>query len=150
MLSVAVAEELIGSVDVKTTSVHFYVQRNTAFNISNSVIPFQVARLNVGGAMNLASGVFTAPVDGTYYFEFVGQKDHDDNPLRIDFRLNSQRMNWAFTPDLPKWLTTSSANLLRLKAGDKVDLYNGAGVLYAEDQGYQSYFTGWLIDEDLK
>lgn len=140
--------------DVKTASVHFYVQRDSPFNTANSVIPFQVERLNVGGAMNLASGVFTAPLDGTYYFEFVGQKDTNGLPMSIYFRLNSKLMNLAYTPDLQKFLTTSSANLLRLKAGDKVDLYKYGDIandaaLYASS-GYQSYFTGWLIDEDLK
>lgn len=142
---------MIGNVDVKTKNVHFYVQRNSPFNNNNSVVPFQVERLNVGGAMNLASGVFTAPVDGTYYFEFFGQKDESNSlDLRIDFRLNSQIMNWAYTPALPQFFTTSSANLLRLKTGDKVDLYkNIGGILYANNAGFQSYFTGWLLDEDL-
>lgn len=84
-----------------------------------------------------------------YYFEFFGQRDNDDSYLQIEFRLNSQIMSLVYTPPLQQYLTTSSAKLLQLKAGDKVDFYKLNGALYA-NSGYQSYFSGWLIDEDLK
>ncbi len=42
-------------------------QANSFFN---AVIPFNIEHLNEGGAMDLAAGVFTVPVDGIYHFEF--------------------------------------------------------------------------------
>jgi hypothetical protein len=35
-------------------------------------MPFEVEKANVGKAMDLASGKFTAPRKGTYFFSFVG------------------------------------------------------------------------------
>ena len=60
-------------VDVKSFPVHFYVERNSPFSSSGNTIPFQVERLNMGGAMNLNSGVFIAPKAGIYEFSFIGK-----------------------------------------------------------------------------
>ena len=45
-------ETRIRYVDVKSTPVYFYVQRNSNFNATKTPIPFGVERLNVGGAMD--------------------------------------------------------------------------------------------------
>ena len=66
--------------DVKIQSVHFFVKRSTTnFELTNVVIPFDIERLNVEGAMNLATGVFTVPLDGIYHFEFPALKYSDTN-----------------------------------------------------------------------
>ena len=65
-------QKRIGYVDVKSSPVHFYVQREKSFKTKHTPIPFDVERLNVGGPMNLKSGVFTAPRDGIYSFSFTG------------------------------------------------------------------------------
>ena len=48
------------------------MQRSTNFGTENVPIPFEVTRLNVGNAMNVASGIFTAPKTGIYFFSFSG------------------------------------------------------------------------------
>jgi len=65
-------------VDIKTKSVHFFVQRSNAFTLNNVAIPFEIERLNMGGAMNLVTGVFTVPLDGIYHFEFSAMKLADE------------------------------------------------------------------------
>ncbi len=92
-----VNETLIGNVGVKTKIVHFYVQRNTSFS-TNSIIPFELERLNVGGAIDLATGVFTAPVDGIYHFEFSGVNKHKSaNYFYVFLQLNGDNVGFAMT-----------------------------------------------------
>jgi len=57
-----VSETLFGSLEVKSQPVIFFVQRSSNFALTNVVLPFEREILNVGGAMNTAEGVFTAPV----------------------------------------------------------------------------------------
>ena len=60
--------------NIKSSPIYFYVQRNTdGFNTARIPIPFDVERLNVGGAMNLTSGKFTAPLNEIYAFSFTGR-----------------------------------------------------------------------------
>ena len=81
-------ENRVGYIEIKSSTVHFYVQRNTMFDTTDVVIPFQLERLNLGGAMNLATGIFTVPVAGVYHFEFSALKDVSATRLNIDFQIN--------------------------------------------------------------
>ena len=111
------------------------------YSTTFSVIPYEFAQLNIGGAMNLASGVFTVPVNGRYQFNFVAQAnvDYTDVFLRLNGGLIAQgfgprqNINLAFTATLD------------LKKNDRIDTYLiGGSILdnYTE-------FTGILLEEDL-
>lgn len=66
-------QKWIGYADVKSLPTYFYVQRNSNFNTVGVPIPFQLAKVNTGGAMDLHSGKFTALRKGTYFFSFTGE-----------------------------------------------------------------------------
>ena len=143
-----VSETLYGSVDVKIKSVHFFVQRSSDFTLADTVIPFDIERLNVGGAMNLATGIFTVPVDGIYHFDFTGMKDVDAANIFIALQVNGITIGDSYATSLPNFLTLSGISAsLRLKIGDQVRLYKTGGTL--NDFGRYTHFTGWLVEEDL-
>lgn len=131
--------------DIKSSSVQFYVQRSSNFNVNNSVIPWEFTRLNIGNAMNTASGVFTAPKDGIYHFHFslygnVGAASH------VWIRLNGGNIGRTYVHDYDVGTVQST---LQLKQGDQIDLFKNEGVLYDNNSEHLSHFTGWLDEEDL-
>ncbi len=130
--------------DIKTSSVHFYVSRTSDYSSVNKVISYEVTHLNLGYAMNVGSGVFTAPKEGVYHFHFSG---FGRNYLDIDIRLN--RGNIARTYCAGSDDTCSIQSTLQLKKGDTVDLYLARGYLDNNPTEQLTHFTGWLDEEDL-
>ncbi len=136
---------MIGKVDVKTMDAHFYVQRSSDFAGVNTVIPFNVAKVNVGGHMDLPSGVFTAPVNGTYHFEFTGIKDLHTHELSVILQLNGRNIATAWTN------SGNSASLsasLHLTARDKVRLHKNSKGILDDSTHHHTHFAGWLVEED--
>ena len=149
-------ESRLGFIDVKTSPVHFYVQRNRIYSTAYSVIPWELARLNIGNAMDLSSGVFTAPKTGVYHFHFSGHSVLS-NYFQITLQLNGMRMGYAISDSRitsnadadAEYHPGSLHSRLKLKKGDQIDLWLHFGALY-DDGNHFSHFTGWLDDEDLQ
>jgi len=141
-------ETRIGNVDVISSPVQFYVQRNTAWSTTNIPMPFQVTRLNVGNAMNIGTGVFKAPKAGTYSFAFSGLKLNNAAPTYMELRLNGAKIGNDFFDASGTSLSSSLNANLKLKVGDEITLVLTAGVLF-DDAHYYTHFTGILIEEDL-
>ena len=137
--------------NVKRFPVHFYVQRNRVFSQLNAIITFEVERLNVGGAMKINTGVFTAPRSGTYHFSFAFMKDEQATSLAIYIRKNGARIGGALVHNNPTVKHQSSLSVpLQLKSGDTVDMFQmGNGNIY-DDNSHYTHFTGWLMEEDLE
>ena len=144
-----VSQELTGHLEVKKKTVHFYVQKNSNF-YSNAVAPFEFEQLNEGNAFELASGTFTAPVSGIYHFQFSGVKHSGASFLSIYLQVNGYHVGMATASGKGGSTTASLSASLRLKAGDKVRLYNERGsMLHDHLEEHWTHFIGWLVEEDL-
>ncbi|EFX82174.1 hypothetical protein DAPPUDRAFT_101618 [Daphnia pulex] len=62
----------IGYADIKTSPDSFHAQRVGLYDAVNTVVPYNLIRLNIGNALNPLTGVFVAPKAGRYYFAFTG------------------------------------------------------------------------------
>jgi len=119
-----------------------------------AVIPFELARLNEGNGFDLTSGIFTVPVPGIYHFDFSAVKDQSANYIYMYLQVNGNRVGSAFTQQsATSYETVSLSASLRLAAGDRVNLFNYAGVLFDgtkfDGSSHYTHFSGWLVEEDL-
>ncbi|KZS16608.1 putative C1q and tumor necrosis factor-related protein 2 [Daphnia magna] len=157
----------IGYADVKTAPVYFSVQRTSRFNKTNVPIPFDLAKSAIGNAMNLTSGIFTAPKTGTYFFIFNGLVEFDETSnvipyLAVGLFLNKSgnRIALALTEEAytvkdqyrgqraPLALQTT----IRLQEGDQVwleILAQSGTVSLFDNTNNHSAFTGWLMEEEI-
>ena len=76
---------MIGYVDVKTSPVYFHAQKSESHTTPNTVVPFEILRLNIGNAMS-TSGLFVAPKFGKYFFAYSGLSE-GSSPARVELQL---------------------------------------------------------------
>lgn len=142
-------QKWIGYVDVKSTPVYFYVQRYHNYAVKNTIIPFEVERLNIGGAMDLKTGVFSVPTAGVYFFTFSGLRGVDDkSSMQIHLQVNGQTVGTAYSAETgtvasERHVTVSLQSTLELKRGDKVSLFLHWGNLFY----LANHFSGVLLQE---
>jgi hypothetical protein len=156
-------QKWIGYVDVKSTPVHFYVQRNSSFNKTGTPIPFDLAVVNEGNAMNLTSGKFTAPRTGTYFFSFTGvTKFPASSPVAARFGvfLYGDRYNFIGRAGVDdeantiadKFSPFTLQSTLYMKKDDQVhlgiDLMSPGASLF-DNIGHYTHFTGFMLNEEL-
>ncbi len=145
-------EKVLGYIDVKSASgVYFYAQSNgTQLIGGNDVLPFDKTWLNIGGGMNLKTGVFTAPKAGTYAFSFTILKNgHSHAPLVVHLRRNGIYIGVSAAGSGFLAMQLSQQSTIKLKKGDRIDLQKGdTGGL--SGCNYCHHFAGWLLEEDLE
>jgi len=147
-------ETRYGFFDVKSAPVHFFVTRTSSWSTLGTV-PFEKEYLNLGGGMNLANGVFTAPKAGTYAFSFKGMGSATGSGYAGFGTTFLQKNNvdvaegYSQTPGATSGYPTFSVHAtLKLNKGDTISIRLGAGAMY----GYltsHTQFTGSLLEEDL-
>ncbi len=126
------------------------MQKNLDFSSLNTPITFENELLNVGNAMNISSGIFTAPRSGRYFFTLSGIKDGAATGIYISLRLNGAHAGQAYGSYGGVYYTYSMQTTLNMQVGDQVSLVVTDGALH--DNSITSYFTnfsGWLLEEDV-
>ncbi len=153
----AALQKWIGYADVKSLPTYFYVQKTDPFSTPGVPIPFEMERLNIGGAMNVKTGKFTAPRKGVYFFTFSGVSVMYSAPGYLDVGLMVNdvqigRAECASTTGGGDWETLTLQSTIELKAGDSVWLQIVAqrlAHLQDESAGQFTHFSGWMLQEDL-
>ena len=157
-------QKWIGYADVKSAPVHFYVQRNSNFNTIGTPIPFELARVNEGNAMNLQTGKFTAPRPGIYFFSFTTHVVFPKTSSLIYFgvqlylnggTIGTSRMeegNPIGIGNIDQWTPLTLQSTLNLKKGDQVwvAIYQQeSGAYLADGSESITHFTGFMLEEDI-
>jgi len=148
-------ETRYGFVDVKSSPVHFFVTRITSWVTLNSTLPFEKEYLNLGGGMNLASGVFTAPRAGIYSFSFKGTAQGEKGTYTGFADLNLKRngvavsSGYSYVNDATSGkLTFSTEATLKLNVGDQITIFLWNGAIFSNGGSF-THFKGSLLEEDL-
>jgi hypothetical protein len=119
-----------------------------------------MALVNEGNAMDLASGIFTAPRPGIYFFSFAGTARLSSSSSYVGFYshlylngniIGSSYDQETYAPvDQRSPLTLQST--LNLKKGDRVWVtidYTGSSTYLADNSYHQTHFTGWMLEEEI-
>ncbi len=133
------------------SGIYFHVQISNRSTVpANGVLLFDHQISNSGGGMNLKTGVFTAPKSGVYTFHFsITKNGYTYRVLEIALRLNGVRIGQSYAGTGFFGAPVTLQMTLKLKKGDRIDVWKNQGELQVECVSKCHQFTGSLIEEDL-
>jgi len=119
-------------------------------------MPFEKEYLNLGGGMDLASGVFTAPKAGIYAFSFKGS-GYATTSSYAGFGYVFLQRNGGSVAEGSSYIygatsgtgsTVSVHGTLKLNKGDTITIRHTGGTIFSDSYS-RTQFTGSLLEEDL-
>ncbi|XP_046448033.1 uncharacterized protein LOC124196842 isoform X4 [Daphnia pulex] len=142
-------QKWIGIVDVKSAPVYFQAQRTSSYSTVDSVVPFDLIRLNDGKALD-PSGVFVAPAPGKYFFGFSGLSDNGAL-ARVVLEVKTATVDWSRVGEGygdTTFKTFAFHATLELLKGDQVRLVLTEGAIHDSDLHFYTNFVGVLIAQN--
>ena len=157
-------ENRMGFIDVKASpegGVYFYCQgantnnKHREIRMRSDLLPvppglrFENIKLNLGRGMNKSTGIFTVPKPGVYHFQFFAQKNSlMSNIAVVHLRCNGRQEATSVTNSGLYKYPVVIHSTLKLKRGDKVDIFNEVGYL---DHTLPNtiHFSGFLLEEGI-
>ncbi|XP_042255203.1 heavy metal-binding protein HIP-like isoform X1 [Thunnus maccoyii] len=101
---------------------------------------------NIGQAYSPTTGVFTAPVRGTYYFRFTGFETRSSNWMGIYLYHNDKRITISDDiNDSHGYVSVSNGFVLQLEKGDVIYLVLPSGYLVYDSANNRTTFSGFLL-----
>ncbi len=144
--------------DVKSAPVYFYAYKIYRFNTTGRPIEFENTQLNIGNAMDVESGIFTAPRSGIYFFAFTGQVGASDRVdiaiiiLKNGVEVGRTSITETNTITFDEWRLVTLQTTQNLKLGDEVYLmivYISPGTYLNSQGSVLTFFTGFLLEEEI-
>lgn len=152
-----VNETPIGYVDVKSEPIAFYAQstKNLTATTADTSIGYDAIQLMDGTAMDVTTGLFTAPKPGTYVFGFSGVDLAGGVDMVINIYKNDQLTKELMGSGGPfgsaNHGTAAIPFVLHLEEGDTIRVFiaNVNGALNSDPSRPMTHFTGFLLEEDI-
>ena len=142
-------------VDIESANkkVIFSAVRDTGNVAKGTIITYNKLVTNVGNAMNVNDGRFTAPISGIYHFSFSGVTDKSDNYISIGVLKNDV---WEFeiydSNDSGNYNTHENLSyswMMVLRENDRVHLRvirNAKG--FSVSRNSPIWFNGFLLKQE--
>ncbi|XP_041649938.1 complement C1q-like protein 3 [Cheilinus undulatus] len=116
------------------------------FNTRTTLI-YKTVKTNIGNAYNSATGIFTAPVAGVYYFTFFYNANSTHKAFLMLYKNSVQIVFiWENSSKTESYDSGGNAVFLQLKRGDQVYVRMGENS-HIYGGSYYTTFSGFLVSQ---